>query len=129
MADETYSFAAARARLDEIVSQVRKKDVSLEQSLDLLEEGVRLANSCTELIDHTEWRAAAAEAAVEEDPSQVHEDPQDASALAADSTEASEGADEAPGAEPRDAAEAATGDAEDADAAESDPADEAWAEG
>jgi len=113
MADETYSFAAARARLDEIVSQVRKKDVSLEQSLDLLEEGVRLANSCTELIDHTEWRAAAAEAAVEEDSSQPAEDPQDASAPpAVDSAEGEGAGDES---------------SED-DGAESDPADEAWTE-
>lgn len=57
MADEKYNFAAARARLEEIVVQVRKKDTSLEQGLDLLEEGVRLANTCTELSDHTEWRA------------------------------------------------------------------------
>jgi exodeoxyribonuclease VII small subunit len=61
MGEETYNFTQARARLEEIVTQVRKKDTSLEQSLDMLEEGVRLANACTELIDHTEWRAAAAE--------------------------------------------------------------------
>lgn len=57
MADEHYTFAQARERLEEIVTQVRKKDVSLEQSLDMLEEGVRLANVCTELSDHTEWRS------------------------------------------------------------------------
>lgn len=61
MADERYTFAQARARLEEIVLQVRKKDVSLEKSLDLLEEGVRLANVCTELSDHTEWRTVADE--------------------------------------------------------------------
>jgi len=61
MADERYTFAQARARLEEIVAQVRKKDVSLERSLDLLEEGVRLANVCTELSDHTEWRSVVAE--------------------------------------------------------------------
>ncbi|HEY5540602.1 MAG TPA: exodeoxyribonuclease VII small subunit [Coriobacteriia bacterium] len=55
MADESYSFNTARTRLEEIVSQVRKKDTSLEKSLDLLEEGVRLANACTELIDHQDW--------------------------------------------------------------------------
>jgi exodeoxyribonuclease VII small subunit len=55
MADESYSFSTARTRLEEIVSQVRKKDTSLEKSLDLLEEGVRLANACTELIDHQDW--------------------------------------------------------------------------
>lgn len=61
MADERYTFAQARTRLEEIVTQVRKKDVSLERSLDLLEEGVRLANVCTELSDHTEWRTVAEE--------------------------------------------------------------------
>jgi exodeoxyribonuclease VII small subunit len=65
MADERYTFSQARTRLEEIVSQVRKKDVSLESSLDLLEEGVRLANVCTELSDHTEWRSVAEEQAVE----------------------------------------------------------------
>jgi hypothetical protein len=38
---------------------VRKKDTSLEKSLDLLEEGVRLANACTELIDHQDWVSTA----------------------------------------------------------------------
>ncbi len=59
MADDSYTFAQTRARLDDIVTQVRKKDTSLEKSLDLLEEGVRLANQCTELIDHADWDAAA----------------------------------------------------------------------
>ncbi len=61
MADDSYNFAQARARLEEIVTQVRKKDTSLEKSLDLLEEGVRLANTCTELSDHTEWRTVVEE--------------------------------------------------------------------
>ena len=61
MADERYTFTQAKTRLEEIIVQVRKKDVTLERSLDLLEEGVRLASSCTELIDHTEWRAVAEE--------------------------------------------------------------------
>jgi exodeoxyribonuclease VII small subunit len=60
MAEESYSFSTARARLEEIVAQVRKKDTSLEKSLDLLEEGVRLANACTELIDQQDWASAEA---------------------------------------------------------------------
>lgn len=59
MSDESTGFSQAKARLEEIVSQVRKKDTSLEKSLDLLEEGVRLANRCTELIDQADWDAAA----------------------------------------------------------------------
>ena len=54
MADEKYTFEQARIRLEEIAVEVRKKDTSLEKSLDLLEEGVRLANICTELVDHTD---------------------------------------------------------------------------
>jgi exodeoxyribonuclease VII small subunit len=58
MSDESYSFEATRTRLEEILVQVRKKDTSLEQSLELFEEGVRLANLCNELIDQTSWRPA-----------------------------------------------------------------------
>lgn len=54
MTDEKYTFETARLRLEEIVAEVRKKDTSLEKSLDLLEEGVRLANICTELVDHAD---------------------------------------------------------------------------
>jgi exodeoxyribonuclease VII small subunit len=61
VSDETYTFEKARVRLEEIATQVKRKDVSLEKSLDMLEEGVRLANLCTERIDHTQWRAAVAE--------------------------------------------------------------------
>jgi exodeoxyribonuclease VII small subunit len=66
MADESHSFASTRARLEDIVTQVRKKDTSLEQSLDLLEEGVRLANACTELIDHQDWVNGPGSAPAEE---------------------------------------------------------------
>ena len=60
MADESSSFSTARTRLEEIVTQVRKKDTSLDKSLELLEEGVRLANACTELIDHQDWASSSA---------------------------------------------------------------------
>lgn len=86
MADERYTFAQARTRLEEIVVQVRKKDCSLEKSLDLLEEGVRLANTCTELSDHAEWPTVAREhesgdpevpvaEAVQEGPADDREEP------------------------------------------------------
>ena len=53
---EELSFEAALERLDEIVVQVKQEDVSLDRSLELLEEGVKLANACTEKTDHTYWR-------------------------------------------------------------------------
>jgi exodeoxyribonuclease VII small subunit len=79
MADESHSFASTRARLEDIVTQVRKKDTSLEKSLDLLEEGVRLANACTELIDHQDWvngpGSSAEESAESPDPSEASAEP------------------------------------------------------
>jgi len=66
MADERYTFEQARLRLEEIASEVRKKDTSLEKSLDLLEEGVRLANICTDLVDHTDIGATVPVTAVPE---------------------------------------------------------------
>jgi exodeoxyribonuclease VII small subunit len=57
MSDDRSTFETTRARLEDIVVQVRRKDVSLEQSLDMLEEAVRLVNQCNDLIDQTSFRA------------------------------------------------------------------------
>ena len=54
MAGDYNTFGEVRARLDEIVSEVRKKDLSLEKSLDLYEEAIKLGNRCAELIG--QWR-------------------------------------------------------------------------
>lgn len=73
MPDEKHTFETARVRLEEIVREVRKKDISLEKSLDLLEEGVRLANICTELVDHADVGAPAA--AGQDTPAEAPDDP------------------------------------------------------
>jgi len=98
MPEDSYSFTAARTRLEEIVSQVRKKDTSLEKSLDLLEEGVRLANQCTELIDHADWEAA--KDAVEEPDSERESQPgaETARSLEADEAHTEPETDGSPGA-------------------------------
>lgn len=49
------TFSEVRARLDEIVTEVRKKDVSLERSLDLYEEAIKLGNRCAELVDKPDF--------------------------------------------------------------------------
>lgn len=59
MTEERSTFETTRARLEDIVTQVRRKDVSLEQSLDMLEEAVRLVNVCNDQIDQTSWKAPA----------------------------------------------------------------------
>lgn len=129
MTDESYSFTAAKTRLDEIVTQVRKKDTSLEKSLDLLEEGVRLANVCTELIDHADW--ASTPGAVAESLVGEGDDASEPGATATDSAAETETApdaenDESPAVDS--APDAAIGDvwSEDeawADEAEDDPSD------
>ncbi len=50
------SFNEALGRLEEIVEEVKKDGISLDDSLVLLEEGVELANVCTEKTDHTYWK-------------------------------------------------------------------------
>ncbi len=57
MTEQDVTFQQALGRLEEIVSEVRKKETDLERSLDLFEEGVQLANTCTERIDHTRMLA------------------------------------------------------------------------
>ena len=64
------SYQDAKERLDQIVVDVRRKDISLESSLDLLEEGVALANKCTELIDVASWSKEAQQSDKEDAPSQ-----------------------------------------------------------
>ncbi len=91
MADEKYTFTQARVRLEEIVAQVRKKDVSLEKSIELLEEGVRLANQCTELSDHTEWQRV-----IEEQETVGSDDGQDSDDSTTESNDAPPNTDDAP---------------------------------
>jgi exodeoxyribonuclease VII small subunit len=51
------SYARTRERLEEIVTQVKAKDMPLEKSLDLYEEALRLGNVCAEMIDRTDFSA------------------------------------------------------------------------
>jgi len=64
------NFTEVRGRLEEIVHDIRDKDLSLEKSLDLYEEAIRLGNLCSDLIDKTDFSAeelSALEAASAED--------------------------------------------------------------
>jgi exodeoxyribonuclease VII small subunit len=47
-------FEAALARLEEIVQELEKGDVPLEQSLKLFEEGIKLSRICTKRLDEAE---------------------------------------------------------------------------
>ena len=47
-------FEAAMARLEEIVEELEKGDLPLEQSLKLFEEGIKLSRICTKRLDEAE---------------------------------------------------------------------------
>ena len=47
-------FEASLNRLEEIVSELEKGDLPLEQSLKLFEEGVKLARICTTRLEEAE---------------------------------------------------------------------------
>lgn len=53
--EEYLDFEQALDRLREIVNLVSDKELGLEESIDMLEEGVYLANICTENIDKAQW--------------------------------------------------------------------------
>ncbi|MEX2229162.1 MAG: exodeoxyribonuclease VII small subunit [Dehalococcoidia bacterium] len=50
------SFEAAFARLEEISNQLEAGGLTLERSVDLYEEGMRLAARCQELLTDVEQR-------------------------------------------------------------------------
>ncbi len=73
---EYQTFSEVRARLDEIVTQVRKKDLSLEKSLDLYEEAIKLGNRAAELVDKPDFSdeelaCTQGEGSLQEEPSQI----------------------------------------------------------
>jgi exodeoxyribonuclease VII small subunit len=61
--NEQTSYDRTRERLEEIVAQVKAKDVPLEKSLELYEEALRLGNRCAEMIDRTDFSAEELERA------------------------------------------------------------------
>lgn len=66
------TFDQITDRLDDIVSQVRNKDVSLEHSLDLFDEAIALGSKAVDMVDTTEFTAEE-EARLED----AHTDSQD----------------------------------------------------
>jgi exodeoxyribonuclease VII small subunit len=48
------TFESAMRRLEEIVSELEKGDLSLEQSLSMYEEGVELTKFCSSKLDESE---------------------------------------------------------------------------
>lgn len=73
MADTAvHSFDDITARLDEIIAVVRSKDTSLERSLDLFDEAIKLGSRAVDMVDTfdlSEREADQLAAAMDEDSS------------------------------------------------------------
>ncbi len=55
MAD-TLKFEEALAALGEIVNKLESGEVSLEESIELYEKGMKLSKKCTELLEKAEQK-------------------------------------------------------------------------
>lgn len=53
---ERPSFEDALRRLEEIVNELEDESISLEESIDLYEEGIKLSKICTETLEEAELR-------------------------------------------------------------------------
>ncbi|MBN2467579.1 MAG: exodeoxyribonuclease VII small subunit [Deltaproteobacteria bacterium] len=51
-----HTFEEAMKRLEEIVTRLEGEEISLEESLDLFEEGVKLSRFCRTKLDEAEKR-------------------------------------------------------------------------
>ncbi len=56
MSTESMNFEQSLRRLDEIVRQMERGDVPLQEALKLFEEGTTLVTSCNKLLDEAELK-------------------------------------------------------------------------
>lgn len=56
MKQESQTFEQSLTRLEQIVRQMERGDVPLEQALALFEEGTGLVSSCSKLLDEAELK-------------------------------------------------------------------------
>ncbi len=56
MSNKKYDFEAAMKRLEEISVLMARDGITLEESLSLYEEGVKLARECNGVLEDTERR-------------------------------------------------------------------------
>lgn len=75
MNQESQTFEASMARLEQIVRAMERGDVALEESLKLFQEGTELVRNCQKLLDDAQLQIKKIMAS--EDGSPVEEDFQD----------------------------------------------------
>jgi exonuclease VII small subunit len=84
------TFDDITGRLDEIVTQVRDKDVSLERSLDLFDEAIALGSKAVDMVDTTDFTAEE-EAKLQESERDAAEGEKAAEEPMEDASEATDG--------------------------------------
>lgn len=55
---EEISFEKSINELEEIVKNLEKNDITLDESLKLFERGVALSSSCTKMLDEAEQKVS-----------------------------------------------------------------------
>ena len=65
------NFEQSLARLDEIVRQMERGDVALEEALKLFEEGTTLVSSCNKLLDDAELQVLQLTKGAEGEPQET----------------------------------------------------------
>ena len=63
--NDTNSYTQQKERLEEIVLQIRAKDVPLEKSLDLYDEALAIGTRCVEQLERTDFTAEELESVAE----------------------------------------------------------------
>lgn len=92
MAESTvHTFEDITTRLDEIIATVRSKDTSLERSLDLFDEAIKLGSKAVELVDSFDMSPTEAAMLEEAQDSPIDAD-SDAAAEASDNSAEGAGA-------------------------------------
>ncbi len=78
-------FEDALDKLEKIVSQLEEGDISLEESLKLFEEGIRLSRFCNQKLDEAEKRVEillkGKEGVLETEPFEPSENPKQGSSI------------------------------------------------
>jgi exodeoxyribonuclease VII small subunit len=67
MTEQSLTFEAAMARLEEIVAELESGKLALEESLKKFEEGIALGKTCREFLDRADLRIRTLTAATGED--------------------------------------------------------------
>ena len=74
MTEQSLTFEAAMARLEEIVADLESGKLSLEESLKKFEEGITLGKTCRDFLDRADLRIRTLTAAADADDSAVEVD-------------------------------------------------------